>query len=229
MQQCCLAKGHRSTLLPAVIRLLAEGCGTTIKTDLPPSSKTRPDGRGAFARQRARLYDQSMSNDVGTPLCIGCGARVPDGEGPAHRYVGASPGCWAILNEVQMRGYDDAAFAIGQLGVDAYMAQHPGTPSPQSIQSVTVHLIGLCLQLEYALSGERSRKAMVQAECHKQEFRWLSPPAAPGALTIVDVRDTWDRALFSSIVRRWAEAVWEAWSPHHDAVRAWVARLGYTL
>jgi hypothetical protein len=168
-----------------------------------------------------------MSNGVGTILCIGCGARVPDVDGPTHRYVGASPGCWAILGEVQMRGYDDAAFAIGQLGVDAYMAQHPGTPSPQSIQSVTVHLIGLCLQREYALSGEHSRRAMVQAERHKQEFRWLPPPATLGALTIVDVRDIQDRALFSPMVRRWAEAVWQAWSPHHAAVRAWVARLGY--
>ena len=72
-------------------------------------------------------------------ICIGCGASVPETR-PHASLCRASPGCWAILNEVQVRGYEDVRRAIGQLGVDAYMAQHPGTPSPQSIQSVMVHL-----------------------------------------------------------------------------------------
>src|SRR5215470_5556610 len=82
--------------------------------------------------------------------CIGCGALVPDVDGPAHRYVGASPGCWALFNAVSVRHYENPALgAVHQFLVDAYMAQHPGTPSPQSIQSVTVHLISLCLAFEH--------------------------------------------------------------------------------
>jgi hypothetical protein len=68
---------------------------------------------------------------------------------------------------------------------------------------------------------------MVHAERHKKQFRWLTPPAMLGAVTIVDVRDTTDPAMFSTIVRHWAQVVWEAWTPHHVAVRAWVERLGY--
>ena len=67
---------------------------------------------------------------------------------------------------------------------------------------------------------------MVLAERHKKEFRWLTPPAWLGAVTIVDVRDTTDPALFSTIVQRWAQAVWEAWTPYQATVRAWVERLG---
>ncbi len=167
-----------------------------------------------------------MTDDARTVPCVGCGALVPDTDGPTHRYVGASPGCWALLNEVQLRGYDDARFSIGQLGVDAYMAQHPGVPSPQSIQSVTVHLIGLNLQLERGVSGAISQRALVQAERYKTQFTWLTPPASRGDVTIVAVRAIQDPALLSPTVRRWADAVWHAWAPHHAIIHAWVTRLG---
>jgi hypothetical protein len=39
--------------------------------------------------------------------CTGCGAMVPDIEGPTHRYIGASPGCWQIYSEMQARGYGE--------------------------------------------------------------------------------------------------------------------------
>jgi hypothetical protein len=31
--------------------------------------------------------------------CVGCGGLVPDVEGPSHRYMLASPGCWAAYTE----------------------------------------------------------------------------------------------------------------------------------
>jgi hypothetical protein len=142
-----------------------------------------------------------------------------------HRYVGASPGCWAVLGEAQVRGYDDARYSLGQLGVDAYMAQHPGTPSPQSIQSVTVHLIGLCLQLEHRYRDHQSRVAMSATERFKKEFTWLEPPAPLGALTVVDVANARDPVAFPGVVHQWARCVWEAWVQHHNPIRSWVARL----
>ena len=73
--------------------------------------------------------------------CIGCGALVPQQDGPTHRYMESSPGCWAIYCEVLAQEYSDIAFATAhRLTVDAYAVQHPGTPSPQSIQSIGVHL-----------------------------------------------------------------------------------------
>jgi hypothetical protein len=99
-----------------------------------------------------------------------------------------------MLGEVQVRSYENARFNLGQLGVDAYMVQHPGVPSPQSIQSVTVHLISLCLQLEHGVDAEASRAAMSAVERHKQDFTWLVPPASSGDVTIMDMRDTSDRS-----------------------------------
>ena len=33
--------------------------------------------------------------DEPSVTCIGCGGLVPDIDGPSHRYMLASPGCWA--------------------------------------------------------------------------------------------------------------------------------------
>ena len=155
--------------------------------------------------------------------CIGCGARVPDVDGPTHRYIGASPGCWALHGEVMAREYGDARFSGGQLTVDAYAAQHPGTPSPQSIQSVAVHLVSLHLQLERGYASRQAVDAIRRATGHKQAFAWLDPPPSPGALTIVDVHLVDDPAAYAEAVRRWARSVWQAWAPHHATVLRWAA------
>lgn len=85
--------------------------------------------------------------------CVGCGALVPEIEGPTHRYLGAPPGCWAVYGEVLEKEYGDCSrYALNhRLTVDA--AQHPGVPSPQSIQSVAVHLIRLYLERGLRPSG----------------------------------------------------------------------------
>ena len=146
-----------------------------------------------------------------TEACAGCGAMVPRSDGPTHEYIGASPGCWAIFGEVSARGS-----AVDQLRVDAYAAQHPGVPSRRSIQSVAVHLISLCLQLEHGATPARAREAIIAALAMAYRFVWLDPPSFEGALTILDVAAGAD-------VRAWAESVWRAWAPHHDTVRAWLS------
>ena len=79
---------------------------------------------------------------------------VPNQSGPTHRYMESLPGCWAIYGEVLAREYSDLAYAaVHRLTVDAYAVQHPGQPSPQSIQSVGVHLLRLCLILEHGFSA----------------------------------------------------------------------------
>ncbi|MCP5049599.1 MAG: hypothetical protein GY940_20685 [bacterium] len=55
--------------------------------------------------------------------CFSCGAPVPEIEGPVHRYMDSSPGCWKIFGEVLAREYSNAAYArYHRLTVDAYAA-----------------------------------------------------------------------------------------------------------
>ena len=148
---------------------------------------------------------------------------LPEVEGPTHRYMESSPACWALYGEVLAREYSDPAYlAIHRLTVDAYAAQHPGRPSPQSFQSVAVHLGRLCLLLERGIDFRRANDAMLALVRNESQFRWLTPPKNPGAMTVADVHRADSASAHVNQVRLWADSVWEAWSPHHATIRSWL-------
>lgn len=45
-----------------------------------------------------------MDNEVVMRRCVGCGASVPDVEGPVHPYMESSPGCWQWYGELNAAG-----------------------------------------------------------------------------------------------------------------------------
>lgn len=178
------------------------------------------------------LGERDDSSDGGrsegrTERCIGCGAATAKREGPTHRYLGASPGCWGVYGNVLAKEYSDVRYgSVHALTVDAYALQHPGTPSPQTIQSAAVHLISLYLSLEEGLGPRDAARAKQLAKDRlREEFRWLDPPADRGGVTVVDVEEARDAEEHEERVEEWARSVWDAWSPHHKTVREWVARL----
>ena len=157
--------------------------------------------------------------------CPGCGALVPNVDGPTHPYLGASPGCWAVYGEVLEKEYGEYHYPpVHRLTVDAYAAQHPGTPSRRSIQSVAVHLISLYVVLERNYDPHRATQLIRRASTGQQDFVWLEPPASLGAITVLDVREAKDLAEHTERVERWARSVWEAWAPHHETVRKWAGQ-----
>jgi hypothetical protein len=160
--------------------------------------------------------------------CIGCGALVPDVDGPTFRYPdAASPGCWAVFGEILAQEYGEFQYpAVHHLTVDAYAVQHPGRATPQTSQSVTVHLISLCLQLERGYSSDRAKVMMHRViRNFKGEFAWLEPPASLGDITVLDVVQARDLAEHVERVEQWANCVWKAWAAHHDAIYRWIERL----
>ena len=153
--------------------------------------------------------------------CVGCGAPVPDIDGPTHTYIGASPGCWQAYGELLVRDYgEDRAPPIVELAVDAYAVQHPGVPGRRSSQSVAIHLLILCLVLERGLDPARATRA--RRHYTHRAFPWLEPPASQGEVTVLDVLAARDPAEHAAGVERWARSVWDAWSAHHDTVRRWL-------
>lgn len=163
---------------------------------------------------------ETGADPLGQVRCFGCGALVPDVTWPSHRYVGASPGCWAIYAEVAGGGLlPPLPIPYGALVVDAYMAQHPGVPGPQSTQSVWVHLIALQLVLEGGWPASqlvRIRKAVGDLF---PELPWLEPPAFLGAVTFPDLDEGSDGPL-DDLARAWVDGVWAAWAAHHEVLRA---------
>lgn len=153
--------------------------------------------------------------------CPGCGVRLPALDGPVHRYIESSPSCWAAYGEVLAREYGDPAYmANHRLTVDAYAVQHPGRPSPQSIQSVAAHLISLHAVLE--LGSSHSQATRLIGRCvERLRFEWLEPPAERGGVVVTHVLATDSTETHAEAVRAWAEATWSAWAVHHAQVRAW--------
>lgn len=154
--------------------------------------------------------------------CIGCGGLFPDIQGPTHRYMESSAGCWADYGEILAREYSDPAyFEIHRLTVDTYAAQHPGHPSPQSIKSVGFHLSRLCLFIEHGLEVDRANEAMLIITKTKEHFTWLTPPPSLGLITVADVHKATTVEQHTLLVREWAASVWAAWSSHHETIRRW--------
>lgn len=146
-------------------------------------------------------------------------ARAPArlrSDAPPHR------GVEALFGDVLAGIYGRAARrALLRLVVDCYAAQHPGVPGRQSAQSVAIHLQALCLWVELGCDpadAPRLRKATVE---HRL-WPWLEPPQRRGSVTVRDLAEA-SEDEYEAVVRRWARAVWQAWSPHHETVRAWLA------
>jgi hypothetical protein len=155
--------------------------------------------------------------------CIGCGGIFEDREGPTHRYMESSPGCWAVYGEVLAREYSDPSHAsLHRLTTDAYAVQHPGRPSPQSVQSVALHLMSLCLVLERGLDPNRTTAFLKAAAGDKESYVWLAPPLSLGAITVQDVHRAASASEHKRLVRAWAESAWTAWSAHHATIGRWL-------
>lgn len=156
----------------------------------------------------------------GNVACIGCGGHVPDIDGPMHRYMLASPGCWvAYTDSLVGRFGGPIPAAFGSLTVDAYAVQHPGTPNPQATQSVWVHLIALHLVLEGGWpSSQLVRLRRLGADA-SHGWPWLEPPPSLGAVTAIDLA-TAMAETGGAVAQRWVGGAWAAWRPHADAVRA---------
>ena len=155
--------------------------------------------------------------------CLGCGAWVPDSDGPAHEYMLSAPGCWALFNEVAVQQYEIASFDLRRMAVDAYAVQHPGMTDRRAVQSVAVHLISLYFVLERGLTPTEATHKMRQALTDKSRFVWLQPPQSMGEVTVADVVGVTDPAEHEAMVRCWARSAWEAWSAHHAQIRKWAA------
>ena len=163
---------------------------------------------------------------IATVPCVGCGAHVPDISGPVHGYMQSAPGCWAAYGEILAREYSDISFAAAhRLTVDSYAIQHPGHPSPQSIQSVGLHLISLSLVLEHGATMQRATEALQRGSRYKEALVWLDPPHDRGMMTVLDVRaaDTPDTHV--QRVWDWARAAWAAWSQHRERIEEWIRQL----
>lgn len=161
--------------------------------------------------------------------CIGCGALVDDCGGPTFRYPNAaSPGCWKVYGEILAKEYSEYRYPeFHRLTVDAYAIQHPGDPTPQTTQSVNVHLAALYLVIEKKLSCAKATDMMGKlVRLNKGAFEWLPPPRCRGGITVVDVAGAVSFEEHRKRVYEWAHAAYSAWSSHYGKIANLVHTIG---
>jgi hypothetical protein len=162
-----------------------------------------------------------MPSTLVMEVCSDCGVALAPHPGERHAYLGGSAACWALFGQVLAREYADAAYwPAHRTTVDAYAAQHPGRPEPRTIQSIHVHLLGLCFILEHDLAPAFAGRALGALVQEKGALRWLDPPADLGRLTVADIAAVSTPEAHLKASRAWGEAVWAAWAAHHAEVRA---------
>lgn len=148
-------------------------------------------------------------------------------EGPVHRYMASSPGCWATYGEILVREYSNPSyFGLHRLTVDAYALQHPDVPSEQTIQSIALHLCSLYTIFECAFEMSAATNLMKRMSKHKAKFSWLEPPEILGSITVRRVWESEGSDAHLNEVEEWAKSTWLAWEKHHSQVRTWVTLCG---
>ena len=164
-----------------------------------------------------------------TSACPGCGLVLPVHVGPTHAYMGASPACWRLYGQASTLSWGRRdGLPLLRLVVDAYGAQHPGTRQVRAVQSVAVHLMGLCKVLErgdaFAEPGLALPRGRAPARTTTLDLHWLEPPRPNGTLTVRAPLDAAGGDEHAASVEAWARDVWAAWAPHHATVRGWLDR-----
>jgi hypothetical protein len=172
--------------------------------------------------------DRERHRSEGTSACPGCGLVLPIHAGPTHAYMGASPACLRLYGRASSLswGHRDG-LPLLRLVVDTYGAQHPGVRQIRAVQSVAVHLMGLCTILERGAHAEprlllaRDRRQPAPA---RLDLHWLEPPRPIGTLTVRGPVEAAGGQEHAVLVEAWARDVWAAWEDHHATVRGWVDR-----
>lgn len=172
-----------------------------------------------------RSGDRDAEGGAAGPACPGCGAVIPDPGGVTPPGSSTSPGCWSAYGDLLEREYGEWGNPpIHRLTQDTYLVQHAGDESEQALQSVALHLVSLHLSLDRGVEPSRIARELGRAVAAPSELHWLEPPNVGSWLTIMDVAGARDLREHTTRVQRWAQSVWEAWSPHHDTIRRWAGR-----
>jgi len=170
-------------------------------------------------------------------ICPFCGLRTEKNDGPTHKYLVSSPGCWNVYGEVLAREYQDYRFfKYHDVTVDAYALQHPGEKSKQTINSANIHLASLYAFFSLghdasALSrikqliagkklgdklGKKHVKKHVKKLGNMPPLKWLDPPEDLTGITVASLLSVNNPGEYHAKLIEWAYFVFRKWEAHHD-------------
>lgn len=159
----------------------------------------------------------SVKTTTSMTRCPGCGLQLPQGSGVYEGYYHCTPECWSVYTEAIGAEFGNAPLfgRVHQLTVDTYALQHAG--GDHKPKSITVHLVGLCLQLELGIASFNTAPRLVKLAEATSTWPHFEPPAKAGPLTVFDVAMADSPVQHEERVRAWAAQVWGGWKRHHAA------------
>jgi hypothetical protein len=154
---------------------------------------------------------------MGKSVCPGCGLALESGGTGLDESYNASRACRRLFDELSAftLSLRDKDF-IHQLVVDAYAAQHSG-PDMKPIATAFA-LIGLYLTFERGYTGREVQLAHMGLGKTRRERPRFNPPAAKGALTVLDVVRGISEENYKERLNAWGKSVWLLWLPQHESV-----------
>ena len=156
-----------------------------------------------------------------TTICPGCGLAHVDLGLPAVPESSASGECAQEAGHVQAAFYQPELYELRQYVVDAYICLHPDGSTRRGNRSTALCLMTMDLYLEAGQPvSEGAAMHQEMAEAGMGPFATLEPPDLSDAFTHRHLAGAATEHL-PRLAEEWARSVWEAWSPHHDQVRAW--------
>lgn len=160
---------------------------------------------------------QQHGDTSATVICPGCGVRLPAAELPADDGVNASGECRQLYWQLSADTLTSAGPAFPhQFAVDAYAAQHAGTPSRPITTAFA--LVGLYLAYERGYSGRDVQRAHMLLARRNLDWPRFAKPAEPGLLTVLDVLQARPGTQRDQMLYSWACAVWETWQAERARV-----------
>lgn len=164
-----------------------------------------------------------LGDAMSETACPGCGLVMPENTTlSTHRYINASPECWNVYTEVLEAEYSNAVLfgKVHQITVDTYAVQHAGGQHPD--KSIAVHLSGLLLVLDRGLRPTAVAPNLQRLATKVRTWPHFAQPSIVSSITVFDVAISESVEQHISTVRDWSDAVWKAWTPHHDAIAEFV-------
>lgn len=143
--------------------------------------------------------------------CGECGARV----------VGGTSGCRSIFDQMMKQDFfGEPNRRLHHLVHNAYVLQHPGS---RSNQSVAIHLTSMCWLLE--AQGRPAWDLLPASVLTRLSMQDSLPKLHIGNPAVnLNILHVWGHRPeeYPDRVESWANAVWQSWSPYHDQARDWL-------
>ncbi|MGH1411902.1 MAG: DUF5946 family protein [Pelagimonas sp.] len=163
--------------------------------------------------------------NVQKSACVGCGAVLPDMDGPTHSYMLSSSACFHAFTTILALEYSDTALLpTHRLTVDCFAVQHGGVDQHRAqVNSTRLHLARLYLQLGRQMQPKETNDVMLGLGRFKHSLRCLEPPSSY-QMTVSDVVPHAGGAEHLAKIREWARVTWADWSAHHAYISDWAER-----